>query len=319
MPSLKLLAPQSAKTDPLLDELSKLDPDLNCEVIKVHVDEYNSAIIKQRPHAVILQGKTYLTPETLEFCYHNHIVLIRPGSGLDLLPLQNITNMPVIIRSPEGNSPAVAEHVLTLTFALLKKLRSQLSVVTGNNWIRSPHLLGTHMQGIIVGIIGLGHAGRHAANMFASLGATVIVYDPLLPPHLVTPPFYRVSLEDIFACSHVISIHVTAVPVSGNLISPDLLSLANNKPVLINTSRGYVVHPEHLLWALDQGYLSGVALDVLPLEPPDYNSRWWKKLIEHPRVIITPHIAGHTRWSSEWMYRILARKLYLYIKGELRG
>jgi D-3-phosphoglycerate dehydrogenase len=72
---------------------------------------------------------------------------------------------------------------------------------------------------------------------------------------------------------------------------------------LVNTARGGLVQPEAIRWALEEGILEGVALDVLPEEPP---SPELLALLNHPKVILTPHLAWYSEASERELRRLAA-------------
>jgi D-3-phosphoglycerate dehydrogenase len=90
--------------------------------------------------------------------------------------------------------------------------------------------------------------------------------------------------------------------------------------LLINTSRGEVVDLKALVQALEKGQLSGAVLDVLPNEnlasyQPDEN-QLLQQLIQHPGVVLTPHIAGYSHASFERMSQVLLNKIRSDTQGQ---
>ncbi len=111
----------------------------------------------------------------------------------------------------------------------------------------------------------------------------------------------QTPLEKLLETSDVISLHINYLPENHYFIDKEKLSLNKKEAIFINTSRGLAVNTEELLDALDEGILSHACLDVLEFEtsrlkiPPKEN--WdtvMQRLAAHPKVTLTPHIAGQT-------------------------
>jgi D-3-phosphoglycerate dehydrogenase len=102
-----------------------------------------------------------------------------------------------------------------------------------------------------------------------------------------------------------VTLHLPLTDATQGLAGADLLGRLPAGSYLVNTARGGLVDPDAVLRALEEGRLAGVALDVLPEEPPDRNS----PLLSHPRALITPHVA----WYSEEAEAELRRKAALNV------
>src|SRR5690606_1943507 len=87
------------------------------------------------------------------------------------------------------------------------------------------------------------------------------------------------------------------------------------KPLFfLNGARGEIVHIPAVLEALHQGRLLGAAFDVLPIEcfPALKEQDWFEELASHPRVMLSPHVAGWTKESYKDIAGVLADKLLAY-------
>jgi D-3-phosphoglycerate dehydrogenase len=110
-------------------------------------------------------------------------------------------------------------------------------------------------------------------------------YDPYVTTY---DSVYRsVSLQEVFATSDIVSIHLPVTGETKGLIDYSLLSKMKPGAIFVNTARAVVVKREDLLRVLEEGKIRGAILDVFDHEPPD-------KIIDHPNVLPTPHIAGAT-------------------------
>jgi D-3-phosphoglycerate dehydrogenase len=118
---------------------------------------------------------------------------------------------------------------------------------------------------------------------------------------------YRsVSLPELFATSDIVSIHLPVTEQTKGLIDYSLLSTMKPGAIFVNTARAVVVKREDLLRVLEEGAIRGAILDVFDNEPPDDIDY---KIIDHPRVLPTPHIAGATFEVEDHHVTILNKAL----------
>jgi D-3-phosphoglycerate dehydrogenase len=120
------------------------------------------------------------------------------------------------------------------------------------------------------------------------------------------------SLEELFAQSDVISLHVPLLPETRRLIGAEELAACKPDAVLINVSRGGVVDETALYAALRDGRIAGAAIDVFDPEPPARDN----PLFSLPNVITTPHIAGLTAEGMAKLSLAIAVNLLAALRGE---
>ena len=102
-------------------------------------------------------------------------------------------------------------------------------------------------------------------------------------------------LEALCTLSNILTLHVPLTPQTDGLVDQDLLRRMPKSSYLINAARGPVVNTTDLIAALDEGILAGAALDVLPNEPPHSGD----PLLNHPKVLLSPHAAAYSEESRE--------------------
>lgn len=101
-----------------------------------------------------------------------------------------------------------------------------------------------------------------------------------------------ISLEDIFAQSDFVTLHVPLVPQTRGLVTLEHLKRMKPTAFIINTARGPIIVSDALRFALENGVIAGAALDVFDLEPPLPEHY---PLLDAPNLIATPHIAFNTK------------------------
>ncbi len=113
----------------------------------------------------------------------------------------------------------------------------------------------------------------------------------------------------VFGESDVVSLHVPLTAETRGMIDAQVLGAAKRGAFLVNTARGAVVDVDAALAALDAGSLSGLGLDVLPTEPVPAGSR----LLNHPRVIMTPHAAFFSVEAERELRRKAAQNVVTWL------
>ena len=156
-----------------------------------------------------------------------------------------------------------------------------------------------------IGILGLGRIGKRMAHISRNSFKRVIACDPYIIDGDFPAYVERVSKEELFAQADAISLHVPLTDETRGMVNASVLGLMKPGSVLVNTARGAVVNMDDLLAVLDAGRLDGAALDVLPIEPPATDSR----IVQHPRVLLSPHAAFYSVVAEKELRRKAAQNL----------
>lgn len=262
-------------------------------------------------HGLILSTRIKVTAGVLRSAV-NLKWIGRLGSGLELIDLDAAKDLGINVQSsPEGNRDAVAEHTLGLLLGLMHNInRSYLQVMDGK-WIRDANR-GTELGGKTVGIIGFGNTGQAFAKVLKGFNVNILAHDKYIQgfggDHIK-----EATLDDLLQQSDVVSLHLPLNSETLHYAGDDFFNHMKKKPFFLNTSRGKIHHTGALIQALKNETIKGAGLDVLENESLDSYSEKEQKdlafLSSHPRVLITPHIAGYSFESFFKMSAILADKL----------
>ncbi|TAD84092.1 MAG: hydroxyacid dehydrogenase [Bacteroidetes bacterium] len=237
----------------------------------------------------------------------------RLGSGLELIDVAYAETKGIrVASSPEGNRNAVAEQALGMLLGVMNKLFTATAQVKTGQWIRSENR-GIELRGKTVGIVGYGNTGSQFAKLLQPFDVTVLAYD-LNRYGFANGYIKEASVAQICRYAQVISFHVPLNAHSKHMANQQLFAEMQQQPIIVNTSRGGVVHTAHLLAALDQGLVSGACLDVLENEKlhtytPE-EQQVLQALLNHPAVVVTPHIAGYSHEAFLGMAQVLVQKLF---------
>jgi D-3-phosphoglycerate dehydrogenase len=201
---------------------------------------------------------------------------------------------------PDYGTAEVALHATAMLLALLRNLAGHDREVRAGSW---NYQLGGPLRRpgeLTLGVLGLGRIGRMTAERAGPWFGNRVGYDPHLPDSAWPADVERVDLDEVFARSNAVTLHLPLTDGTRGLVGAELLGRMPSGSYLVNTARGGLVDLDALVQALDVGRLAGVALDVLPQEPPE----WGHPLLTHPRALLTPHVG----WYSDEAETELRRK-----------
>lgn len=208
-----------------------------------------------------------------------------------------------VVRVPAYSPHAVAEHAVALILALNRRLHRAYNRTREGDFTLHG-LTGFDLVGKTVGIVGTGQIGATFGKIMAGFGCKLQCFDPYPNAELVALGAEYVSLAQLLASSHIISLHCPLTADNKHLINRESLATLQQGAMLINTGRGALVDTPALIEALKSGQLGYLGLDVyeeeaqlffedrsdLPLQD-DVLAR----LLTFPNVIITAHQAFLTR------------------------
>ena len=227
------------------------------------------------------------------------VQLLAAGYDSMNLPLMAALEVPCA-NNGGANSWAVADHALLLMLALYKQLMPVEPATREGRW--NAPITGSNtfeMADKLVGVLGIGNIGRQVARRVQGFDAQVQYYDPypLDEERERELDVRRVSLEELFRTSDILTCHAPLTPQTRHIVNAERIAMMKPTAVLINTARGPVVDEAALIDALQNGVIAGAGLDVFEQEPVDPDN----PLLRMNNVVVTPHMAG-TTWNT-WFRR----------------
>jgi D-3-phosphoglycerate dehydrogenase len=261
----------------------------------------------------IIRSGTTITAELIEAA--NRLKVIgRAGVGVDNIDIEAATRRGVlVINAPDGNTISTAEHTCAMLLSLARHIPHAHQSLAAGKWDRKT-FTGSELYEKTLGIVGVGKIGRAVAERMAGFGMTVIGYDPVLSPEAAERMGIKlVDLEELFRRSDFISLHAPLNDSTRGLLNRETLSRCKRGVRVINCARGGIVDEEALLEAVESSHVGGAALDVYSQEPPP---AWLERLLKHPNVVATPHIAASTDEAQTKVARQITEQVIDALNGE---
>jgi (S)-sulfolactate dehydrogenase len=258
--------------------------------------------------ALIVRNRTRVDRELLAAAPRLRVVG-RLGVGLDNIDVEACAARGIrVIPATGANALAVAEYVVCAALLLLRGAYLSSADVAAGKWPRAALGEGREAAGKTLGIVGFGGIGRLVARLALGLGMKVLATDAMIPPD--SPAWReagvtRGSLDELLGGADAVTLHVPLAADTRHLIDAGRIARMKPGAVLINTARGGVVDERALADALRSGRLGGAALDVFEAEPLPAGS----PLAGVPNLVLTPHVAGVTRESTERVSAMIAREV----------
>ncbi len=256
-----------------------------CQGLLVQYAPINAAVFKARPEIRVVS---------------------RYGAGFDTINTADARAHGIWVgNSPDYGVGEVATHAFAMMLSLLRHIAFYDRDVKAGKWHFTSAGSMRRISDMTVGILGLGRIGKRMAHISRNSFKRVIACDPYLLDGDFPSYVERVSLNELFSQADAISLHVPLNDETRGVVGRPMLELMKPGGVLVNTSRGPVVDIDALLEALADGRLDGAGLDVLPHEPPAVDSR----IVQHPRVLLSPHAAFYSVVAEKELRRKAAQNL----------
>jgi len=259
--------------------------------------------------ALVVRSATKVTAELLERAPRLRAIG-RAGVGVDNVDLDAATKRGIVVmNTPGGNANSVAEHTLALLLALARRIPQADASMKKGAWEKKK-LTGIELRGKTLGLVGLGRIGSEVARLARAFQMEVIAYDPYVSLRLAQSQDVKlVKLEELLQSSDFLSLHTAATPETLHFLNAERLALTKPGVRIVNCARGDLIQEDDLLKALESGQVAGAALDVFEKEPPRE-----PRLVAHPNMIATPHIAGSTEEAQEIVGINIAEQVRDYLR-----
>ena len=261
--------------------------------------------------ALIVRSETQVTKEVLEAGERLQVVG-RAGVGVDNIDLEAATRRGVaVVNAPTGNTIAAVEHTIALLLALARHVPQADASLKRGEWRRGD-FMGVEVRGKTLGIVGLGRVGSEVARRALGLDMHIVAYDPFVTQeHAGRLGVDLAPFEQVLAESDFLTLHTPLTETTRHLIGPREIGLLKEGVRVLNVARGGLIDEAALLEALEAGRIAGAGLDVFVEEPPGA-----VPLVQHPRVVTTPHLGASTVEAQAQVAREVVEQVLAVLRGQ---
>ena len=262
-------------------------------------ERYEVSSALNDPHGVLVRSADmhkWNVPDSL-------LAVARAGAGTNNVPVHAMSQRGIpVFNAPGANANAVKELVVAGMFLAARNICEAWAFVRGlagdDHAIEEAvekgkkRFVGFELPGRTLGVIGLGAIGVEVANTALGLHMKVLGYDPLITVQrawqLSSAVQQAVSLDDLFARSQLITLHVPLNDKTRGLVNESRIRLMPKGAVVLNFSRAPIVDEAAVVAALGEGHLAAYVCDFPSV-----------RLKEHPKVVALPHLGASTNEAEE--------------------
>ncbi len=277
-------------------------------------DNYTACDECAAPDAVLVRSAAM---HDMEFP-QSLLAIARAGAGTNNIPIDKCTDKGIVVfNTPGANANAVKELVLT------GMLLSSRNVLGGIEWAKTlkgngdqvgkmvekgkSQFVGPEIMGKTLGVIGLGAIGALVANACVALGMSVIGYDPFLTPAAAARLDAAVkttdNLDDIYAASDYITVHVPLTADTKAMINSETISKMKDSVRIMNFSRDGLVNSTDILAGINSGKIAAYVTDFATDD-----------ILGEQGVIALPHLGASTPESEDNCAVMAAKEIKGYLE-----
>jgi len=270
-------------------------------------------LLKEIPNydGLMVRSRTKVTADVINAGVKGNLQVIgRAGIGVDNIDLPTASKHKVkVVNAPSGTTESVAELAFGHMIAASRSIPQADHSMKQGLWEKKA-FKGVELCGKTLGIIGIGRIGTELGKRALAFNMRVLAYDKYVTKSPVGK-FSLVSLEKLLKESDYISLHIPFVKEEGAIIKEPQFEMMKDGVIIVNCARSGVIDEPALVKYLNSGKVRAAGLDVYAAEPPVY-----KDLVNHPKVICTPHIGASTTEGQLRAGKICAEQMMLALSGK---
>ncbi|MGJ8517455.1 D-2-hydroxyacid dehydrogenase [Carnimonas bestiolae] len=258
---------------------------------------------------IIITNKVVISAEAINDANKLSLICVL-ATGTNNIDMQAAETAGVAVKNVTAyGTPSISQHTFGLIIALANRLKQVDRDMTDGAWQRSTTISAflhpmTQLAGKQLTIVGSGELGRAVARLAEAFGMQVV-----FAARPGNSNDSRPSLHEVLPNTDVLSLHCPLTEATKGLINADNLPLLKPGALLVNCARGGVINEVDALKALRSGQLGGLAVDVLPEEPPHDGHPLLDALSENLNLLVTPHIAWGTLEARQRVIELTAENI----------
>lgn len=296
--------------------------DLSWDIFKKYADitvygqtAPESVIERIADSDAVLLNKIVINKEILSHCKNLKYIGVM-ATGYNVIDVEAVKEAGITVCNiPAYSTMAVAQH----TFAFIQNFSNQVALhnesVHNGDWTKAEMFCYWkkplfELCGKTLGILGYGNIGKQVEKIALAYGMNVIVH-----PHTPKGLKNKVSLEDLFIKSDILTLHVPLNKETEHIVNSENIALMKDGAYIINTARGGLTDENAIQEALKSGKLAGYAADVLTEEPMNLEC----PLLNAPNCVLTPHLAWAPLETRQRCLNIGFENFEGWIKGKIQN
>jgi phosphoglycerate dehydrogenase-like enzyme len=257
---------------------------------------------------VPIRERTRLSRSVLRSLTRLRLVALT-GRSIGQVDLAAANDLGIVVTETGGSGASAPELAIGLILALARHISHHDAGMRRGEWETR---VGTELAGKTLGILGLGRVGTRVARVGQALGMSVVAAGPTLTDERARRAgATRVEIEQLFAMSDVVTVHLRLGDTTRGIVDRALLERMKPTALFVNTARADLVDQRALVDVLRERRIAGAALDVYAAEPLPLDDR----LRELDNVVLSPHVGYVTREAFEAFFGGAAEQIELFVTG----
>ena len=298
-----------------LADWGSLPADSEVDSFAENIADTNELVRRLQPYDVIvaMRERTRFPAQVIDALPKLRL-LVSTGARNPSIDAEACARRKIALCSALGTASAqssTAEVAWSLILALVKRIAQADKAMRAGGWQET--LITESLAGKTLGVLGLGRLGKHVARYGQAFGMNVIAWSPhLTDERAAEVSVRRVSKEDLFAQSDIVSLHLVSNAATKGIVGPGEIAAMKPTAYLVNTSRGPLIDEQALIRALQERRIAGAGLDVFWTEPlpKDHVVR------RLDNVVLTPHLGYVVDDNLKMFYQNAVKNIKSWIAGE---
>ena len=298
-----------------LADWGSLPADSEVDSFAENIADTNELVRRLQPYDVIvaMRERTRFPAQVIDALPKLRL-LVSTGARNPSIDAEVCARRKIALCSAHGTASAqssTAEVAWSLILALVKRIAQADKAMRAGGWQET--LITESLAGKTLGVLGLGRLGKHVARYGQAFGMNVIAWSPhLTDERAAEVSVRRVSKEDLFAQSDIVSLHLVSNAATKGIVGPGEIAAMKPTAYLVNTSRGPLIDEQALIRALQERRIAGAGLDVFWTEPlpKDHVVR------RLDNVVLTPHLGYVVDDNLKMFYQNAVKNIKSWIAGE---
>ena len=265
---------------------------------------------------IVVMNKTPISRETIDKCPNLKLIAVL-ATGYNVVDYTYAKEKGIAVANvPTYGTASVGQYAIALLLEICHHIGHHSQTVFEGKWANHVDWCCwdyplIELDGKTAGIIGFGRIGQTTGKIAKALGMNVIAYD-LYPNDSGKALAEYVDLDTLLAKSDVIFLHCNLTPENEKMIDKNAIAKMKDGAILINNSRGQLIHEQDVADALKSGKLAAAGLDVVYTEPIKADN----PLLQAPNCIITPHMSWGAKEARQRIMDITVDNVKSFLDGK---